>query len=201
MLICLPYHSALPVNYADLAKSIIRVGTNPNHTLAVISLRSDDEGAFHFSTSLSDYFGRHIRSSMEDQPEQPMMTANRFYLEAVRIFKKYKPSSQEAEHSPMMIADPTYQPVTPRWLDELQSDYFRSGAPRVFGNFKETEPPMTVGPLILSREFVDTCTLADFLPPNVHWRNYLAWELLKSSVKAAGIGSHDSAVLAPQFNI
>lgn len=201
MLVCLPYHPDLPVNYPDLAKSIMRCGTNPNHTLAVICLRSNDEGAFHFSTSLSDYFGRHVRASMDDQPESPMMTANRFYNEAVRVFKKYVPSSHEAEHSPMMIADPTYQPVTPRWLDDIQSDYFRCGAPRVFGNFSEGDTPVPVGPLVLNRDFVDTCNLASFLPPNVHWRKYLAWELLKSSVKATGIGTHESAVLAPAFTI
>lgn len=201
MLVCLPYHTDLPVDYPELAKSIMKQGTNPNHTLAVISLRSQDEGAFFFATSLADYFGRHLKHVIEDQPEPPAMTSNRFYTAACLVLRKFKPAPGEAEHAPMMYMDPTYRPQSPRWLDAIQADYFRCGAPKVFGNFTNDEIPVPEGPLVLSREYVETSTLAQFIPPGVHWRNYLSWELLRNSVKAAGIGSHASAVLAPHFEL
>lgn len=201
MLVCLPYHTDLPVDYAGLAQSIMKAGTNPSHTLAIISLRSQDEGAFTLANALFDYFGRTIRHSIDEQPETTVMTSNRFFNAALNVFDKYKPSPHEAEHSPMMYLDPTYRPITPRWLDEIQSDYFRSGAPRVFGNFSEGAAPHPVGPIILSREYQQVSTLADFLPHDMHWRRYLSWELLRNSVKAAGIGEHASAVLAPYYEI
>lgn len=201
MLLCLPYHTDLPVDYSALAKAIMKVGTNPNHTLAVISLRSQDEGAFFFATSLADYFGRHVKHVIEDQPESALATSNRFYTAAARVFKQFKPGPGEAEHAPMMYMDPTYHPQSPRWLDAIQADYFRCGAPKVFGNFTHEDIPKPEGPLILSREYLDTSTLAQFIPHGIHWRNYLSWELLRNSVKAAGIGSHASAVLAPHFDI
>ena len=201
MLVCLPYHSDLPVDYNDLAKSIMRCGTNPNHTLAMVSLRSQDMGAFNLATTLFDYFGRHIKVCIEDQPETQVMTSNRFFTAATKVLIGYKPSQGEVENAPMLYLDPTYRPQLPNWLDVLQADYFRCGAPKVFGNFRDGDPPVPIGPIFLSREWATTSPLAQFLPHDAHWRNYLSWELLKNSVKAAGIGPHQSAVLSPHFEI
>ena len=199
MLICIPYHTDLPVDYKDLAKTIQRFGSNPGHTLAVLSLRSQDEGAFFFQQKLADSFGRLIRASLDDQPEMAVMTSNRFFTAACKVLRKFKPQTGEAEHAPMMYMDPIYRPTATRWADTLQADYFRLGAPKVMGNFRDGEPPSPTGPLVLSREYVETSPLSQFLPHNSHWRNYLAWELLRNSVKATGIGSHATAVLSPPF--
>jgi hypothetical protein len=196
MILFIPYHEDLPVSYNELAGDILRAGTNPNHTLAVISLRSQDHGAFMFGNALTDYFGRHVKVSIDDRTERPVDTSNRFFTAALNAFRKYKPSTAEAVNSPMMYFDPMYAPNNPRWLDDLQADYFRQGAPAVFGNFGDGHTP--VGPLILSREYADKSTLLSFIPQGEHWRNYLAWELFKNRVEATGIGSHDSAVVIPQ---
>ena len=101
----------------------------------------------------------------------------------------------------MLYLDPSYRPNSPRWLDELQSAYFRNGAPMASGIFKQADPPSAIGPIILSRDFLKTTSLLAFMPPDAHWRDYLAWEFAKNGVKAEGIGSHESAVLIPSFEI
>jgi hypothetical protein len=199
MILFIPYHEDIPVSYNELARSILEAGTNPNHTLAVISLRSQDHGSFMFGNALTDYFGRHLKISIDDRPERAADTSNRFFTAALNAFRKYKPAASEAKNSPMMYFDPSYVPNNPRWLDDLQADYFRQGAPSVFGKFGlGDEKQIPVGPLILSREFADKSTLLSFIPQGSHWRNYLAWELYKNRVEASGIGSHDSAVVIPQ---
>ena len=203
MIVFIPYHEDLPVSYKELAESIRKAGTNPNRTLAVISLRSQDDGAFTFGNLLTDYFGRHVKVSVDDRAESTVDMSNRFFTAALNAFRKYKPASNEAANSPMMYYDPSYIPNNPRWIDDLQADYFRQGMPQVFGQFggKNTEKHIPVGPLILSRSYADTSTLLSFIPTGIHWRNYLAWELFKNRVDATGIGSHDSAVLTPQFYV
>lgn len=196
MILFIPYHEALSVSYNELAQSIMRAGTNPNHTLAIISLRSQDHGAFMFGNALTDYFGRHVKISIDDRVEHPIDSSNRFFTAALNGFRKYKPSSAEAKNAPMMYFDPSYVPNNPRWLDDLQADYFKQGAPQVFGSFGDSHIP--TGPLILSRQYADTSTLLSFMPQGNHWRNYLAWEFFKNKVEAVGIGTHDSAVVIPQ---
>ncbi len=196
MFVAVPFHPAVPTDYSELAKTIRKLGTNPNHTLAVASTRSYDEEAFQFADSLSDHFGRHVKITVE---KGTAAAANRFLIAVLRAFSKFQPSSKEPKDSPLLYLDPTYRPNSPRWLDDLQTDYFAQGAPMVYGNFKEAEPPTVLGPVIISKAFLQRSSLVDFLPPNENWRDYLAWEMFKNSVKAVGMGSHESAILSPAF--
>jgi len=177
----------------------MKAGTNPNHTLAVISFRQHDEGAYLFGNSVSDYFGRHMKLTVTSEPGSAAQAANQFFTSTLRAFQKYKPKAHEPDDLPLLYFDPTYRPTSARWLDDLQASYYREGAPMVFGNFGENGVP--VGPIVLSRNFRKKSSLLDFLPENTHWRSYLAWELSKNSVKASCIGSHESAILQPQFEI
>lgn len=205
MILFIPYHENLPVSYKELALSIRKAGTNPNHTLAVISLRSHDDGAFRFSDLLSDYFGRVIKVSIDDRPESATDTSNRFFAAALDAFRKYKPMGYEPPNSPMMYFDPSYIPNNPRWLDDLQADFFRQGAPTIFGRFnKEGGEPAPVGPLILSRKYIEVSTLISFVPRGERWRSYLSWEMYKQGVEAAGIGivgDSGTGVVIPQSEI
>lgn len=82
----------------------------------------------------------------------------------------------------MLYFDPTYRPVSQFWLDNLQANYFRSGAPEVFGKFVNGLP---IGPIILNMHYVNTSTLREFLPSNTHWRNFLAAEMNAKNVPEA----------------
>lgn len=198
MFVAIPFLAATKSDYADLAKTILRRGTNPNHTLAVVSLRSEDEGSYLFGNSLTDHFGRHVKISIEDESLSGIPLANKFFTATLDAFRRYKPSQKDPVGMPMLYFDPEYRPNNPRWLDDLQSEYYLKGAPKVFGDFDKGIP---VGQIMFSPEFVHTSALLPFLPETSHWRNYLAWELANNSVKANGIGTHSSAVLSPNFNI
>lgn len=199
MFLVIPYNPATKADYSDLAKTIRKLGTNLNHTLAVASFREHDEEAFLFASSLSDYFGRQARIPVGEMDEGPSIPANRFFVSAVRAFGRYKPAAGEVVEAPLLYFDPRYRPNSPRWLDDLQTDYFRVGAPAVQGKFKEATIPSVLGPVIIGRQFLKVSTLFNFLPPRETWRDYLAWEMLKNSVNAEGIGPHESAVLSPAF--
>lgn len=198
MFVAIPFLAATKADYADLAKTILRRGTNPNHTLAVVSLRSEDEGAYMFGNALTDHFGRHVKISIEDEPRSGASLANKFFTATLEAFGKYRPSQKENKDTPLLYFDPDYRPNNPRWLDDLQSEYYLKGAPKVFGSFEDGIP---TGPIILSPSFASASALLPFLSGETHWRNYLAWELANNSVKANGIGTHSSAVLSPHFNI
>jgi hypothetical protein len=201
MFVAIPYHPDLPASYGELIVSIKKAGTNPGHTLAVVSLREHDDEAYLFGNALADYFGRHVKISVEERPENRVQMSNRFFTAALSAFDRYKPGQGETPDAPLLYMDPSYRPTSPRWLDELQSAYFQKGAPMVYGVPKKTDIPAFLGPVILNRSFKNTSSLMAFMPPDHHWRDYLAWEMVKNSVKADGIGTHESAVLVPTFEI
>lgn len=199
MFVAIPYILQSGADYAGLSQSIQRYGTNPGHTLAVVSLRSEDEGAYLFGSALSDYFGRHAKVSVEDAPRTMTELSNSFFVRTLDAFSKYKPGPKEAANAPLLYFDPSYRPSNPRWLDDLQSEYFQRGAPPVMGQF--TPEGRTDGPIIIGRGVPATWPLLPFLPADQHWRNFLTWDLARGSVKANGIGPHPSAVLSPYFEI
>lgn len=153
-------------DYDALAKAIRSAGTNPQHTLMTVAFRRDDERALEFSQSLDDYFGKHVRVIMENEPTTPADTANRMFRAGVKAFRDPK--------YPMMYFDPSQRPIMAHWLDVLQANYFRCAAPDVFGKFLSGAP---FGSIVLSMKYFQTSTLLNFLPANTHWRKYLGTEM------------------------
>lgn len=164
-------------DYDDLTAAIIKSGVNQHHTLVTISLQSADDMAYEFADSLVDFYGKHVKITLEDRPCRPAELANRFFNAACKAFQK-----SGGEKYPMLYFDPTYRPTTQFWLDNLQANYFRSGAPEVFGNFENGLP---VGPIILNMRYVTTSTLRQFLPINTHWRGFLSAEMRAKNVPEA----------------
>jgi hypothetical protein len=156
-------------DYSSLSTAIAKAGMNQHHTLATIALQSNDEEAYTFAESLVDFYGKHVKITLEDRPTTTYERANRFFNAACKAYQK----SGDPKF-PMIYFDPTYRPTSQFWLDNLQANYFRSGAPEVFGNFVNGLP---VGPIILNMHYVNTSTLREFLPANTHWRNFLAAEM------------------------
>jgi len=164
-------------DYDNLAAAIIKAGANTHHTLATIALQSNDEEAYQFADSLIDFYGKHVKITLEDRPAKPNELANRFFNAACKAYQK----SGDPKF-PMLYLDPSYRPTSQFWLDNLQANYFRSGAPEVFGDFVNGIP---VGPIILSMRYVTTSTLRQFLPTNTHWRSFLAAEMQVKNVPEA----------------
>ena len=164
-------------DYGSLATAIAKAGMNKQHTLATIALQSSDEESYVFAESLISFYGKHVKITLADRPAKPTELANRFFTAACKAYQK----SGDPKF-PMLYFDPTYRPASQFWLDNLQANYFRSGAPEVFGNFVNGIP---VGPIILNMHYVTTSTLREFLPINTHWRNFLAAEMRAKNVPEA----------------
>lgn len=180
MILCIPILENLSEHYDALAKAIVKAGASPHHTLVTLAVQSNDDAAYQFSEAVADIYGKNVKITLEDQPRSPKDTANRFFNAACKAFQKIG-----NDKFPMLYMDPTYRPTTKFWLDNLQANYFRSGAPEVFANFQpEVSTPQ--GPIILSMKYVTTSTLRQFLPPGTHWRSYLAMEMrVKNSPEAS----------------
>lgn len=164
-------------DYRSLATAIAKAGANQHHTLATTALQSNDEEAYTFAESLVDFYGKHVKITLADLPTKSHALANRFFNAACKAYQK----SGDPKF-PMLYFDPTYRPASQFWLDNLQANYFRSGAPEVFGNFVNGLP---VGPIIFNMHYVSTSTLREFLPANTHWRSFLAAEMNAKNVPEA----------------
>lgn len=183
MLLCLPYVPALPF-YPDLVNALRR-HSYPDHTLGVLTFRSDDDGAFKISEALADAFGHTIRGTFDDLDGTPIEKANRMFTKALDLLDVFKSRGNDA---PMIYMDPSWEPNSPRWLDTLNDDYAKAGSPKVFARFQKKEPPITQGPVIFSAEYRGSSELMPFLSKDAHWRHFLAWELFRSGVEAEAIG-------------
>jgi len=199
MLLAIPFHSAIPADYSDFSVYLRKKGTNPSHSLIVLCRREDEDAAFAFAHSLSSSFHRHLLVVLPDQQETMLGTSNRMFKEAVKAHFNYEPDATEMSNPPMAYFDVTWRPNKGRWLDELQSDYFLSGAPTVFANFapQEPGPPAPVGPVVLAKDYTTHSKLLDFIPATQHWRNYLAWEMFNLGVACTAVGSADPAYIRP----
>jgi len=162
------------LDYTPLAKAIKSAGTNPNHTLMTVAFRSDDDRALQFAMELDDYFGKHQRVIVENEVGSPTARSNRMFTAATTAFRD--------EKYPLLYFDPSQRPAAAHWLDVLQANYFRCAAPQVFAKFLTGKP---FGSLILSMRYLQTSTLRNFLPPDTHWRAFLATEMLLKNEPAA----------------
>jgi len=199
MLLAIPYHPAMPSDYTDFSVSLRKKGTNPGHSIVVISRREHEEEAYAFAHSFATSFHRHFLAVIPDLDETLLETSNRMFKEAVKFHLNYKIEGNEMPNPPMTYFDVTWRPMRARWLDELQSDYFLKGAPTVFAKFapEEPGPPAPIGPVVLAKDFATKSKLLDFVPPSHHWRNYLAWEMRNLGVACDAFGDADPAYVRP----
>jgi hypothetical protein len=200
MILTIPYHPRI-ADYEKLRITIRKLGTNPNHTLCVVSTREHEEAAFEFLMDLGGSFLRQFAVVVPDAAETPVHLSNRLFLASMKALREYTPSVQENPRPAMLYFDPTWMPVTSRWLDELQTGYYLSGAPQVFGYFKlrDDGSPLPTGPIAFAKTYPEQSKLLDFiLDSGKHWRDYLSWETFNIAVKTDAIGPTKAACIRPQ---
>ncbi len=159
--------------YPALAKSIVKLGANPKHTLMTLNTPEDDGIAYEFAVTLADHFGA-VKRVVISNPA--VDKANQFLRAAVRAYLPTDPKF------PMLYFDPTQRPIAPHWLDVLQSNYFHCATPEVFGKFLAGKP---IGAILFGMKYFQTSTLLNFVPPNQHWRNFLGADLLRRNEPTA----------------
>lgn len=201
MILCIPFHPRI-TDYAKFALALRKFGTNPSHSLMVISNREHEEAAFEFQMGLVDGFlsGKSVVVS-DITGETPMQFTNRMFLAAMKALDSHIPGPSEHPKTVMVYFDPTWRPYTNRWLDDLQGEYYLNGAPLVMARFEPRGDglPVTAGPVMFAKGFPKHSRLTNFLiDSGKHWREFLAWELVNSSVKTDTIGRNKAASIRPQ---
>lgn len=200
MLLAIPYNPNLPGGYDKLVSAIQRHGKHPAHTLFVISQQEHDEQAFELAMKLKDQFGRYFAVTLPPpaQPETMLRVSNRMFSAAMDALRSYEPTDEENPKPVMLYFDPTWRPTKARWLDEFQTDYYMAGAPAVFGRFvKEKDRARVEGPVAVGIDFLKHTQLLNFIPPNSHWRDFLAWEMVNVGVETPALGPALPAYIRP----
>lgn len=172
MTLTIPISTGL-TDYAALAKTIAKLGTNPKHTLTTLATPEDDTVAYEFLNTLADCFGSLKRVVIQNPTSN---LANQFFRAAI---DSYLPTDPKY---PMLYFDPTERPLVPHWLDVLQSNYFHCATPEIFGKFLSGTP---TGSILFNMNYFKTSTLLDFIPPNTHWRKFLGGEMLRRNEPSA----------------
>lgn len=198
MILCIPYNPTLPGGYDKLTNAILRNGRHPNHTLFVTSKEEHGDGAFEFAMKIQAQFGRYFAVTIQDQKEGALHASNRMFVSALDALRQYEPSDSEMPEPVMLYFDPTWRPTKQRWLDEFQAEYYIAGAPTTFGHFKRTGGVgRVVGPVAIKRDFLQKTKLLSFLPPDVHWREFLSWEIIGCGLQAEALGRILPAYIRP----
>lgn len=198
MILAIPYHPSVPVDYTKVVSELVRLAGNKSHTALVISRPQDEQAGLDLSMSLSQSFGKHYHGVLQSPGKTTADTANLFFRTAMRFLKAYKPAQDEPKNTPLLYLDPTWKPRAKHWLDKLQSEWFLKGSPAVMGNPGNPEAPDFKGAVVVGREYVEKSTLIDHLPDNEHWRKFLAWEMFKNHVLTDSIGDTPDAILQPR---
>ena len=197
MILCIPYNPSLPGGYDKLVSGIVRYGKHPAHTLFIVAKAEHEEGAFTMAMQLKDHFSRYFAITVPDQPEAPIRNSNRMFVAAMDALRSYKPLALEMPQPVMLYFDPSWRPTQDRWLDKFQAEYYISGAPTTFGSFKTTGTAKVIGPVAISCKFLRETKLLNFLPETVHWREFLAWEIINSGLQAEALGRILPAYIRP----
>lgn len=198
MILAIPFHPSVPVDYTKVVSEMIRLAGNKSHTALVISRPQDEQAGLDLTMSLAQSFGRHYHGVLQHAGKTPLDTANLLFRTATRFLKAYQPNPDEPKNVPLIYFDPLWRPRGKFWLDTLQSEWFLKGAPAVMGNPGNPEAPDFKGGVILGKEYVEKSALIDHLPENEHWRKFLAWEMFKNAVVTSSIGETADAVLQPR---
>jgi hypothetical protein len=201
MILCIPHHPRI-TDYAKFSLALRKLGTNPSHSLVVISNREHEEAAFEFQMGLVDGYLSGKSVVVPDIPgETPMQFSNRMFLAAMKTLDTHVPGPSEHPKPVMVYFDPTWKPFANRWLDDLQGEYYLNGAPLTMARFETRGDglPVTAGPVMFAKGFPQHSRLLAFLMDSgKHWREFLAWEIVNSAVKTDTIGRNKAASIRPQ---
>lgn len=198
MIVTIPYHPKVEVDYDRVVTDLKKLAGNGAHSVLILARPEDEQRGLDIAMSLSQSFGRHFSGVLQHGGRTPAETANLFFRTAIRFLSKYVPTANEPEEVPMLYLDPTWRPKGKFWLDNLQSEWFRKGKPAIMGNPGDPENPDYQGGVIVGPSFPKKTTLTEQLPDNQHWRRFLAWEMFSNGVVTDSIGTHDKAVLQPR---
>lgn len=198
MILAVPYNPTLPKGYAKLVADLNRNGRHPNHALFVVSQEVHQDEAFEFAMKVKDQFGRYFAVTVPTQDTGMIWTSNRMFLAAMDALKSYIPTPEEMQEPVMLYFDPTWKITRPRWLDDFQAEYYIRGAPVTFGNFRvKGEKARIEGPVAINSRFLKITKLIDFLPRDLHWREFLAWEIVNNGLQSEAFGRISPAYIKP----
>lgn len=196
MILCLPYHASIPCDFKKLVSHLKSKGSNPSHSLMVVCNYRHEEAAYSIAMGLAKQFPRQEMVVIPDDEKETLLKAsNRMFKAAMKALHDYKSQPPEHSNPAMCYYDPCYRPIINRWLDGLQSDYYLLGGPAVLARFGEGMT--TVGPVVFGPQFPRESKLIDFIPDTIHWRRYLASEIVKLGVETGVIGDDAESYIRP----
>jgi len=186
-------------DFTKYAADITKKGLLSHHVHVVISEYDDEEEAFAFGTSISDLFFKtqFVVLPNNGTKRGKIQLANDLFRAAVNFMDSYKNENSEMSDPPMLYSDPTYRPQKTHWLNLIQSEFYHNKMPAVSGASVPDAENCKIfqGPVILGPNFSKITALLDFIPPSVHWRTHLRWDLSNNSQETNLIGAGNESVL------
>ena len=134
MIFCTPYiHGA--TDYEHLVKEIRRKGKMLNHVHLVVARAEDEEAAYAYGESLSDFFMKSLTVVIPEDTRNGNQLSVDLFRAATRFAFEYVAGEGELANPAMLYMDPSYRPIEANWLDRIQADYYFNNAPIVYGKF------------------------------------------------------------------
>jgi hypothetical protein len=214
MILCVPIYPGV-TDFNHLARAIRLKKSTSHHDLLVVCRPEDEPLADTFYEAVRPLFKRSRKIVLAPQPRGVVHVANDMFstavdfvtnipwkrLEGVKHFMGLTGEARRAamvrnaevkEMGPeptMLYLDPTYRPLVHGWMNQIELDYHKKDRPDIFGDIVDG---FFTGPLVISRHFKAKSALVGFLPPNVHWREFLKHELanLGGETKLIGTGGY-----------
>ncbi len=201
MILALPIHNSVP-GIDSIADDLKKKGSLKDHVLRVFSTKEDEDLAFKIADALSDHFKKVSTQTLPVAPRNANALANDMFFAAFQWQKGYKPDADEVKEPPMLYLDPGYRPTAPNWVDQIQSEFYLKDSPAVLARTLtegkgETYVRTTVGPVVIGRKFIETCTLIHFLDDKQHWRKRMVHELALDCKETTQIGNGNKSLLKP----
>lgn len=194
MLLVTPFSPGL-TDYTDYTAFLIRRGKLLNHVHLIVARPEDEAEAYEFGEKLADHFRSSHTSILAPKSRNAFETAVDLFRAAARFASTYKASEGEMPDPAMLYMDPSYRPSENGWLDKIQSEYYLKRGPLVFGKFEPNGHKVLQGPAVFRKDFFKVSGLLPYVPPNIHWRNYLQHEILTNAVETTLIGHGKTCTL------
>lgn len=196
MIFATPFHPSL-TDFADYAKVLKRRGPLLSHIHLVVTTEAHQDEAYDFGEITSDLFLRSVHVVLPKLDRTRNATANDMFRSALRFATRYEAKPNELADPALLYSDPSYRPAKTGWLNTIQSEYYLRGAPTVMAATEEYSDglPLIRGPVIFSKDFPKKSGLLDFVPPTVHWRLHLRWEMARDFAETKLFGRHADSVL------
>lgn len=176
-----------PIDYDLYLKALEKQGQCDGHDLLVITQRQHEDEATEFATKAGRLFDRRSVKVIDAVERGGNVgLANALFKAALYEYRsKGKPTNIENE-TPMLYADPAWYPNRKGWLNAVQSEFFAKGMPKVMCRTSANSrgEPITKGPVVIAKEHAIHAPLVPSLPHNVHWREYLRYELANAATVA-----------------